>query len=271
MKAAVWPVLAKPGLETVGVTEWLIEHQREALVVPVQVVAMAVTYVIAWFAIRRGRPALPWMAIALLAFSLTTLYPVHYLYYDVLLLLASAAVASAWPGAGALRTSGMWISSMIAAGIIVVVCLRASVSARPDLSVGAPAAAQMLQTGFSDVEHDGPRGFAWATGHESRLAIARGSSGDADLVLAAESALGPKSPLQHVTGILNGVVVADTDMSAGPTQLHISVPRGAWWSGFNDLHLVFSSAESPYDTGTGDDRRPLAMALSRVSVVPKKP
>jgi len=40
----VWPVLAHPGIETIGVTEWLIERHREALVMPTQLLAMLVVY-----------------------------------------------------------------------------------------------------------------------------------------------------------------------------------------------------------------------------------
>ena len=92
MKAAVWPVLRRSGMETVGVTEWLLEQHRDWLVVPVQVVVMIGVYAATWPAIRRGVRPLPWMALALFAFSMTSLYPVHYLYYDVLLLLVSGAL-----------------------------------------------------------------------------------------------------------------------------------------------------------------------------------
>ena len=87
MKESVWPVLARSGIETIGVTEWLLERHREALVVPAQLLVMAGVYGAAWQALRRGAAPLPWMALALFAFSMTSLYPVHYLYYDVLLLL----------------------------------------------------------------------------------------------------------------------------------------------------------------------------------------
>jgi hypothetical protein len=232
---------------------------------------MIAAYVAAWTAIARGHAVVPWMALALFVFSMTTLYPVHYLYYDVVLLIACAAIAAVRAPLGTIRMATSYSGTVVALTILVIACLAATTSRLPDIAVGGPSTDRVLRGGFSGIEHDGARGFAWIVGHEARLAIARGSSGDADLVLAAESALGPQSPLQHVTGILNGIVVADTDLPAGPSQLRIPVPHGAWWTGFNDLHLVFSSAVSPHDAGTGDDRRPLAMAVSRVSVVSKQP
>ena len=60
--------------------------------VPAQLLVMTGVYGTTWSAIRRGATPLPWMALALFAFSMTTLYPVHYLYYDVLLLLVSGAI-----------------------------------------------------------------------------------------------------------------------------------------------------------------------------------
>jgi hypothetical protein len=79
MKAAVWPVLVRSGIETVGLTEWLLERHLEWLVAPAQATVMTAVYLATWPAIRRGLRPLPWMALALLAFSMTTLYPVHYL------------------------------------------------------------------------------------------------------------------------------------------------------------------------------------------------
>src|SRR5207237_203008 len=64
MAAAVWPVLARPGQETIGLTEWLLEHHRESLVVPLQAIAMLGVYAAAWAALARRQRALPWMALA---------------------------------------------------------------------------------------------------------------------------------------------------------------------------------------------------------------
>ena len=44
MKAAVWPVLARRGIETVGSRNGLLEQHRESLVMPVQVVVMIGVY-----------------------------------------------------------------------------------------------------------------------------------------------------------------------------------------------------------------------------------
>ena len=54
---------------------------------------MLALYAAIALAIRGGRRPLPWMALALFVFSMTTLWPVIYLYFDVCLLLVFGALA----------------------------------------------------------------------------------------------------------------------------------------------------------------------------------
>src|SRR5262249_17417586 len=136
MKTAVWPVLARPGLETIGITEWLLERHREWLIVPVQLTALGAVYAGAWTALRRGRNPLPWMALSLFAFSMTTLYPVHYLYYDVLLLLACARIADTLDASPALPATKTWALSAVALMAVTVAAVRAVAPALPTVAAG---------------------------------------------------------------------------------------------------------------------------------------
>lgn len=91
IKTVIWTT---PDIvRTIGVTGWLISHQLHRFVEVTQVAVMAGGYMLAWRALRRGAALLPWCVITLLAFSLTTLWPVYYIYFDVLWLLVSAAFA----------------------------------------------------------------------------------------------------------------------------------------------------------------------------------
>jgi len=49
-----------------------------------------------------------------------------------------------------------------------------------------------------------------------------------------------------------------------------AAPRSAWWVGFNELKLVFSSTVSPRRSGAGSDPRELALALSRLDLTPQE-
>jgi hypothetical protein len=270
MKAAVWPVLAKPGLETIGLTEWLLEHQRESLVVPVQVVVMFVLYVIAWVAIRRRHAPLPWMALALFAFSMTTLYPVHYLYYDVFLLLVCYGLAGTIDAAVAPHLLRPWILSVAAVAALVLVTIVSIASPFPHVEVGRLSRADQLRSGFGAVEHDGSRAFSWVVGREARVVLPRSSAAAADVVLTAESAIDTHDPPQRMIAILNGILVGDTTIPAGAQTIRVAVAEPAWWIGFNELRLVFSSTVVPRDAGGSEDTRPLALALFRVDVARRK-
>src|SRR5205807_8831268 len=78
---------------SIGITGRLLARRWSGAVEGVQLVVMAAVYGAGWISIRRGRSVLPWLAAALLAFSLTTLWPVVYVYFDVFLLFACAALA----------------------------------------------------------------------------------------------------------------------------------------------------------------------------------
>src|SRR5436190_4120294 len=267
MKAAVWPVLARPGLETIGVTEWLLETGRDRLIAPVQIAAMLIVYAAAAAAgIRPDRPALPWMALALLAFSMTTLYPVHYLYYDVLLLLVADGVARTVDAAAAPRAA--WLVSLAASAAVVAVTVRAAASPFPRVISSEAARQRELRSGFSSIEHDGDRAFSWIVGHEARIVLPRSSAASAVIVLTAESPFDANQPPQHMTALLNGALVGDMVVPPGRRQIRIATARSAWWIGYNELRLVLASTVVPHDVGSGSDRRPLALSIDGIVLEP---
>ena len=270
MKAAVWPVLARPGQETIGLTEWLLEQHRESLVVPVQAFTMLGVYAAAWFALARRQRALPWMALALFAFSMTTLYPVHYLYYDVLLLLISAAIADALDAAPLGVELAAWGLSLAIIASLVPMALRVVTKPFPHISAGAFPVDRPLRSGFAATEHDGTREFAWAVGPEARIVLPRSSATAADIVLTAESPFERDQPPQRMTAILNGAVLGEATIPSGWQEVRIAAPSSAWWIGFNELQLLFSATVSPRDVGSGDDPRRLALAVSRVDLMERR-
>jgi hypothetical protein len=266
MKSAVWPVLARPGLETIGITEWLIEQHREWLVTPVQVAALCGVYAGAWANLRRGRSPLPWMALALFAFSLTTLYPVHYLYYDVLLVLACGRLAETLDGTRATMEVKTWTLSLAASAIVVFAALRTVASPLPSIAAGQASDDRPLRAGFAASESDGSRDFAWIVGSEARVILPRSAGSAADIVLVASSPFRDDQPPQRMAVILNGTLLSETTVPAGWEEIRIAAPRAAWWIGFNELQLRFSSTLSPRAAGTGNDPRELALGLSRVEL-----
>jgi hypothetical protein len=119
-------------------------------------------------------------------------------------------------------------------------------------------------------ESDGQRRFSWIVGHDATIVLPRRSADAAVIVLTVQSPFGATGASQSVTAILNGSVLAHTTIPAGWREIRLTAPRSTWWVGFNQLHLVCSSTVSPRDVGAGDDPRELALAVSRVEVVPLK-
>src|SRR3954471_6447891 len=269
MKEAVWPVLARPGIETIGLTEWLIEGHREAMVVPAQLLVMAGIYGAVWQAIRRGAAPLPWMALALFAFSMTTLYPVHYLYYDVLLLLVCGAMAATLSSGLVKMAASRWVVSLLALIVLMVATARAVASPFPRIGSGGDDPGALLGSGFAMAEYDGQQRFSWVVGHDATIVLPRASAKAASIVLTVQSALDNPDAPQRVTAILNGIVLGHTIVPAGWREIRLAAPRSSWWVGYNQLHLVCASTLSPRSAGTGGDGRDLALAISRVSVAPQ--
>jgi hypothetical protein len=92
MKTFVWTSTSWVQ-HTIGITGWLLSRGWQGAVERVQIVVLLGVYAASWLAIGRGRRPLPWLALALLAFTMTTLWPVIYLYFDVFLLLVSGGLA----------------------------------------------------------------------------------------------------------------------------------------------------------------------------------
>ena len=270
MKIAVWPELARPGLTTIGITEWALERHLDRFVIPVQIGMLIVIYSGAWIAIRRGRPAAPWMALALLAFSMTSLYPVYYLYYDVLLLLACAALADVLDASSVPRVGRPWALSVIAISLLPFAMLRATVPPWPSLVAGQNSGYTEFRRGFAPVEHDGARPFSWIVGTEAHIILPRSAADDADIVVTGESPFGSGESPQRMAASLNGVGLGDITIPPGRQEIHLPTRRSMWWIGFNDLELNFASTFVPRDAGGSEDSRPLALSLSRIDVVPRR-
>jgi hypothetical protein len=266
MKDVVWRTEGW-ATNTIGLTGWLLAHHQQRFVELSGAVAMAAIYLIAWPRLRAGAPALPWMALALLVFSLTTLWPVYYIYFDVLLLFVAAAVVeTVEPSRASIRLTS-W--AYVLAGIIVVVgaSLRASAASHPDIVIGSPGAAQYLEQGFGGTEYDGANAFTWVTDRQATIALPRSSATDSSLMVTCSPFAGAGvPPVQTMAVVLNGVLLGSQRLGAGRQTVRFDAPGTAWWIGHNQVELAFTWAVSPKDIGEGADDRHLAAAITRIDV-----
>lgn len=86
VKGFVWQSTDWVG-RTFGTTGYLLSRGWQDHVEHLQIGVMLSFYVLAWLRITHRAQALRWMGMALLLFSMTSLWPVYYLYLDVFVLL----------------------------------------------------------------------------------------------------------------------------------------------------------------------------------------
>jgi hypothetical protein len=248
---------------TIGVTGPLLAHGRSALVEPVQIAVMLLVYAVSWLAIRGGKRPLPWMVLSLFAFSATTLWPVIYLYFDVLLLLVAATLAELVRGD---RIGPMWLRTFCAASGILLVVAFARIPAGASIDVGSNDARRFLYSGFSRDERDQDRTFAWVNGTHAMLLVPARSRHDATIHITCEPFLPLRGVTQHMTATLNGIVLGDAQLRGGWQTVSLAAPPRVWQIGVNALDLFFSSAASPRDVSGGNDARQLTAAIDAVTV-----
>ncbi len=219
VKAVVWPAPATGVINTIGVTGWLVSHHLERWVELTQGLTMLGAYTAAWRALNKGAAPLPWMAVALTVFSMTALWPLFYLYFDVLLLLTSAAAMEV------LRERFSAIRWALGFGATSLAVLLASI---------------VLTERFPIFSFDPPTlRQAFALPRRSRDAAMI----EVDLELPTQSSAGTT-----MAAMLNGRTLSTSSVFPGRNTLRLPAPSATWWRGFNRLDL--SLAPSPPSAAT---------------------
>ena len=268
IKQAVWSVPDGAIAHTIGVTGWLVSHHLERFVEPSQACMVAAVWIAGWFAVRRGARPLPWMALATLAFCVTTLWPLYYIYFDVLLLFVSGAIAESIVSAGVRFPARWWIASLVAAGSLVATVLLIAAPANPSIDFASLRSRRWLYQGFATSRAEGEPALPWIWGTDGTFALPRRSTHAATIVVDANPAVPAEGPAQKVTAFLNGRPLATIDARRGWQQLRFTAPSFAWLIGANELKLVCAVSNSPILIGMSDDPRHLALAVRRIDVVP---
>jgi hypothetical protein len=249
---------------TIGLTGVMLSNGLQRLVDACQAAAMLAVYLASWRAMRRGRPPAPWMALALLTFSMTTLWPVTYVYFDVLLLFVAAALGSAMTlDAGrAPSIARSWTATAAATLALVAGSAALVLQDNPAVDAGTADGRAFLRSGFSGDEREGERTFAWIDGrHASILLPRRGVRAAVIDVVGRPGAAAASSP-QQMSALLNGVLVGTVELTPGWNQMSLAAPAQVWRIGVNELELFLSSSA----TSSNGDRRQLSVAIDRVTV-----
>jgi hypothetical protein len=202
----------------------------------------------------------------LFAFSMTTLWPVYYFHFDVVLLLVSAAMAEAAGAMPLRRVLTVWPMTLVCTVGLIAVTTRIMASPQPSIIVARAAERNLLRQGFSGLEDDGARRFSWIDATHAVLLLPRSSASAADLVVTAEPFVPSGAPPQALTAVLNGISLGTVQAASGWQTLRFQAPASAWRIGANQLELYFPPTRSPKELGLSDDPRHLAMAIERIDV-----
>ena len=252
---------------TYGLTGRLLERGLERYVEITQVVALAGTYLLSWRSLGQGGRPEPWMAIALLVFSMTTLWPVGYLYFDVWVLLACGLLS--YDGFAALpprRVATRVVTLAAACAAIVIATAAVRPGASYTIDVGHTSTAGYTGGGFGQdraVEDKGRR-VVWIEGETARVRLPRAGWRGATIRIAVKPHIPHAGLVQRVSAALNGRALGMAILSDGWQEITFSSRARDWRYGFNVLDLSFSYALPP--DPPSNDPRALSAAIDSVIV-----
>jgi hypothetical protein len=158
---------------------------------------------------------------------MTSLWPVFYIYYDVLLLFVSAALAETLDIRLGLKS---WLVTVGACVALVGVILYFKALPNPDFSTGSEMAAKALRHG------------------PSAIALPRRSVSAADIVIACQTRQPFDGEGDLVTAYLNGKPLWTARLLTGPQEIRFVAPTSAWRIGHNRLEVRAASPDSKMPT-----------------------
>jgi hypothetical protein len=261
--------LASPVAErdVFGFGALLIRAGRPGVATALAAAAIAAVYLLAYTAIRRGRPPVVWAIASWFAWVAMVSGRTAGDYVDLFTFAAFASLADAVWTSQRVAASG-WIGGVLAGAIATAGAMVTAVPGRLVLDIGTPDARAWLVAGFAADEDNG-RSFAWVDGTAAAVLLPRRSGTAAEIALECQPNLPTPAAGQTMSVALNGVVLGTVPLREGWQTVRVEAPARAWIVGANILDLAFSSAVSPLSLGASEDPRQLSVAFDRISVTPK--
>ncbi|HEX6463098.1 MAG TPA: hypothetical protein VFZ98_01540, partial [Vicinamibacterales bacterium] len=204
------------------------------------------------------------MALSLLVFSMTTWWPVIYVYFDVWILLIAGLLAMHRAPFVSTRRAFLTMGASLAIAVAAVGAAGArSPGASILVDVGTPAAAPLTGAGFGADEpsYDGNRNFVWVTDTIARVRLPRAGWTGADIAIDIEPYAPGGGARQTVAASVNGRSIGVTTLSPGWQTIEFHAPRRDWNYGFNVLSLYFGYARPDPRSG-----RNLSVGIDRILV-----
>jgi hypothetical protein len=225
---------------TLGLTRVLVANGWSAYAGLAQAGVMAVVYAVIWWRLRADDPVAPWLVTALAAFSMTSLWPVWYLFLDVFV-LALLLLAADWsPPLRARPWATVGAVTALAAATMVGTLL---VTPGVYYTIQAGQTPRWyLRSGFGEDARDESGGYAWATRDTVYLRAPRGLRTDAVIEVTCAPHEVEGAPKQTMSVRLNGVALGQVALRSGRQTVHFQANSRHWRIGHNDLVLGFSYA-----------------------------
>jgi hypothetical protein len=262
MKEVVWPT--QGAHVTIGLTGFLLRHGMERYVELTQAAALTVVYLAAWRGIARGARPEPWLALALLVFSMTSLWPVIYVYFDVFVLVAAALASSVLVPSQSVRdfARGMAVIAVCSTTLVLSAATRQAGIA-PNVDLGTPAAAALTGQGFGGAQVEDGRTYATVLEQVGTVRIPRASRSAASIHLVAKGC-SPQSAVQRLEASLNGHPLGSAVLRNEWNETVFAASSRAWYYGVNALELRFTAPLASAAPGA----RSCVAAIDRVTVRP---
>jgi len=225
---------------TLGPTRLLVAAGWSAYAGLAQMTAMAATCAIVWWRLKPADSPAPWFCVSLTVFSMTTLWPVWYVFLDVFVFGLALLVADWSPR---LRERP-WTTTAVVAGITAATLagtLLVSPGVYYDIEPGRTPRWH-LRSGFGDDARDETGGFAWATRATVHLRVPRGARTDAQLAITCAPFDDGASAPQTLLVRLNGEPLGQVALRPGVQTVSVPARSRHWRIGNNDVTLAFAHA-----------------------------
>jgi hypothetical protein len=204
------------------------------------------------------------MALALLVFSMTSYWPVYYIYFDVVLLWVCGALAEmSWFQTR--RLAYVWGAALVLSALVLAAMAWATIPADPTIDVRSPADRSRLYAGFVSDQQAGGK-LAWVDGKDARILVPRRIRRDAVIEIVCQPNLQAPDVIQEMSATLNGVVLGTVPLRAGWQTVSLPAPSRAWLIGLNELSLSLTNAASPLQAGQAEDARKPSVSFARLIV-----
>jgi hypothetical protein len=267
VREAVW---SKPEWinNTFGTTAYLIQNGLNDYIMLIQAISLLLCYIISFKFINNQYHAFLGMAMVLSIFSFTCLWPVTYIFFDIIIFLICFIIVQHTRSLNPFLSNSL---GLFCAAVFVVLStfsiFAISTEAYYNINVGNADSRRFLVKGFSwDERQSDGTSYSWVDGNAAEISIPRRSSRSCEIVVKCRPFLPSLSSRQSMRLKLNNANIGEYILLPGWQEIRVPVLEQRWRLGNNFLRMDFSYAISPNQAGISVDRRRLSVAFDYLEI-----